>query len=114
MRTKILTISTMGLAGLVAGGLMALPMTANAGREGRHAHQHQHGRWHRDAHEYRDEHQHPDRHPQRSRQQPQPRRQGLHQGRSRWSEGRPLQQPDQRPVAAQHPRLITTHHRRPR
>lgn len=30
MRTKILTIGTMGLAGLVAGGLMALPMTANA------------------------------------------------------------------------------------
>jgi hypothetical protein len=30
MRTKILTIGTMGLAGLVAGGLMALPVTATA------------------------------------------------------------------------------------
>ena len=30
MRTNILTIGTMGLAGMVAGGLMALPMTANA------------------------------------------------------------------------------------
>ena len=30
MRTKLLTIGTMGLAGLVAGGLMALPMTASA------------------------------------------------------------------------------------
>jgi len=30
MRTNILTIGTMGLAGLVAGGLMAFPITATA------------------------------------------------------------------------------------
>jgi hypothetical protein len=30
MRNRILTIGTMGLAGLVMGGLMALPVTANA------------------------------------------------------------------------------------
>lgn len=30
MRTNILTIGTMGLAGLVAGGLMAFPITASA------------------------------------------------------------------------------------
>ncbi len=116
MRTKILTIGTMGLAGLVAGGLMALPMTANAasgkdqvvkrdedtpdvvlvtddddddgpGAKGTGTHT---NTGNRHPHQDRDEHQHPDRHPQRSRQQPQPRREGLHQGRSRWSQGRPL------------------------